>query len=87
NRHILKVSFPDQDRALLGVIGAMKGKLEADPANADQYLAVVKALAGTDRVDAQGKNSGRWRGRPPSALRYPPRWPRSRPPTVSGGTA
>ncbi|PIU05875.1 MAG: hypothetical protein COT28_00850 [Methylobacterium sp. CG08_land_8_20_14_0_20_71_15] len=62
NRHILKVSFPDQDRALLGVIGAMKGKLEADPANADQYLAVVKALAGTDRVDAQGKKLGTLEG-------------------------
>lgn len=59
NKQGLKMSFPDQDKAVVGVIQQLTLQMEQEPGNADKIFGVIKALSTGDRTSSDGTKMGR----------------------------
>lgn len=58
NKNLLFVDYADQDKAMVGVIQTLTQNMEREPANAKQYLEVIKELATGERTGSDGTKLG-----------------------------
>ena len=58
NKGALKIGYGEQDEKIVGLVGALREKMESDPANAERYFKIAQGLVNGDRTGSDGTKLG-----------------------------